>query len=132
MFWKKKNDDVTIEFDESDRRRHVRITPVEPLYLESGTQKFAVLDISSTGLAFHSPTLAGKNTLDIVLHLPKHHSITGEPVSLECTVKILHTVKGTFHCRFLELDRESQYQLDHYILSEQKKQIRSRKQEDSQ
>lgn len=126
MFWKKKNEDeITFEFEQVDQRNNVRIKPLKPLYIEYDVQKCEVLDISSAGISFHSPSLKGKNILDISLQLPILNTLTHEPVIINCTINILHTVNNIFHCQFASLDKESQYFLDQFILAEQKKQIRA-------
>lgn len=130
MFWKKKNDDgIIIEMDineRTDRRNCVRIQPLNKIYFDCSGQQYQITDISSAGLAFKSDILTGQNSLDIVIQLPTNQSADNEVNTIVCTIKIVHTHNNIFHCQFTGLDFQSQRQLDHFILDEQKRLIRSK------
>lgn len=128
MFWKKKTSDhITVQLDDDDRRASVRIQPMDKVVIQYQQQQFEVLDISATGLSFKSETPEDYDCLDITLHLPAlSHLAASEAVAIVCVIKILHSCKNTFHCQFIPLPADAQEQLDQFILSEQKRQIRER------
>ena len=123
MFWrKKKSDDVLFEVDISDRRKAVRLKPSSPLYLETDGHRYAVIDISSCGVACESMDVAVNDRLEISFKLPDNDETTY--LYMQCEIQVLSTVEHIYHCVFLHLDVYQQMHLDRYILNEQKKQIR--------
>ena len=128
MFSKKKSDNelITIDQHQPERRKNVRIRPMLTLYIHHNDLTFEVIDISSAGLAFRSDKLKGKNKLDISFELPPWPTGDKEKITINCSIKIIHTCNGIFHCQFFLLDPDTKAQIDRYILNEQKRQIRSK------
>jgi len=128
LFWKKKNsDDVSIQLDDDDRRASVRIQPIDKIVIQYEGQQFEVLDISATGLSFKSDTLKNCENLNITLFLPTLPGLTSNTIiTINCTIQILRTSNTIFHCQFAPLASKAQEQLDLFILTEQKRQIREK------
>ncbi len=128
MFWKKKSKQpVLLSIDDNERRRDVRIKPLKPLFLNLAEQAFPILDISASGLSFDNQTNEPGQEADIRIELP-HPSDEGTAdrpkTIIQCRLNILKCTGTICHCQFRGLSQEAQKQLDHFILNEQKQQIR--------
>jgi len=128
LFWKKKNKTpVLLSIDDDERRRDVRIQPLKPLFLCLEEQDCPILDISASGLSFDNQANEPAQEIDISIQLP--HSSDAETADraksiIQCRLKILKCTGTICHCQFKGLSPETQKLLDHYILNEQKQQIR--------
>ena len=130
MFWKKKNSEpLLIVPDSNERRRDVRIKPHLTLYLSLDGQSFPVLDISSSGLSFQKADLKSDQSLEIGIDLPDRSApdLKAAGIIIHCTVNILKCTTAICHCQFKQISAEAQKELDHFILAEQKLQIREHK-----
>ena len=128
MFWKKKNKTpLLLGIDDDEPRRDVRIQPLKPLFLGLAGQYCPILDISASGLSFDNQVNKSAQEMDISIQLP--HSPAAETADraksiIQCRLKILNCTGTICHGQFKGLSPQAQKRLDHYILDEQKKQIR--------
>ncbi len=130
MFWKKKNSEPLLVVPDSDeRRRDVRIKPHKTLYLTVDNQSFPVVDISSSGLSFQKSDLTSAQSLKIAIKLPELSAphLESGGVIIYCTINVLRCTEALCHCQFKQIPAKAQKQLDHFILTEQKLQIREHK-----
>lgn len=134
MFWKKKkSNEVTIEFDSDsdDRRRGVRITPLDEIVIHHEQYQSRLIDISAIGLSFKadkSNLYQKQDGLEVSIMLPDELSATqsykpADKAPLVCIIKIIYVAKTSYHCQIIQIDRDAQTLLDRYILNEQKRQI---------
>ena len=131
MFWKKKNKTpFLLSIDDDERRRDVRIQPLKPLFLSLAEKDYSILNISASGLSFDNQANEAAQENEISIQLP--HSPDAETADraksiIQCRLKILKCTGTICHCQFKGLSPEAQKLLDHYILNEQKQQIRLNK-----
>ncbi len=129
MFWKKKSDEViTIELDSDDRRKGVRIQPVDKMQVHYQSQTYRLLDISFIGLSFSVPDTAPLNEsdeIDISLTLPVPAQTTGlqNNTTFSCRINVIRISQQICHCQFFKLKPQQQLLIDQFILNEQKRQI---------
>ncbi len=134
MFWKKKNKTPElISFNDNERRNAVRIQPLEPIYLalrghkDSERQnRLVIVDISATGLSFKKSDFEPAQKVNICIDLPVLDADQVQTINTQ--VKILKCTGDICHCQFQQLSTTEQSWLEHFILAQQKQQIRRQKQ----
>jgi len=125
LFWKKKtSNDITIELDSDDRRHGVRIKPLEQIIIHHGKHQSELIDISAIGLSFkatEADLYKRQDGIEVSIMLPD--DLAEIKPCFVCTIKFIYIVKTSYHCQIIQIDRNNQNLLDHFILNEQKRQI---------
>lgn len=116
--------------DSEDRREGVRIKPMDEMIIQHEDEKFKLIDISFSGLAFQSKPDGHKTdeTLEVSLSLPLGNKgiLSEKKIPVTCLIKIIHSFNTIYHCRFMDLSHQNKLLLDRFILNEQKRQIISK------
>jgi PilZ domain len=123
LFWRnRKNDEITLELNTSDRRNGVRIHPLQLINIRHENEVYQLIDISTCGMAFKADKFSKNDGLDVTVPLPL---VKGEvELLINCQVKVIDVVNNICHCDFKFLPSDEHALLDKYILDEQKRQIR--------
>ncbi len=132
MFWKKKSDSViSIELDSDERRDGVRIKPLDEIIIHHEEQRFKLIDISFSGLAFQSKAdlYAIDENIEISMPLPLGNSgiLSEKKLPISSLIKVIHIYNTIYHCRFVNLKHQDKLLLERFILNEQKRQIHCQK-----
>lgn len=123
LFWRKKNDDeITLEFNTSDRRKGVRIHPLDIINVSHQGNEYQVRDISTCGIAIMSGVFRQGDKLRLSIHLPVEKDES--KLVIVCQVAVVGVSENICHCDFVMLSTEMHVLLDRFILNEQKRQIR--------
>lgn len=120
MFWKKKSDDVLIEYDSSERRQDVRLKPTSLAQIIYGSGTTEILDVSVHGLSFKAADIPVNSKLEVTLKLYD----VSKPLILQ--LEVLKKTVEVCHCRVVDISDKSLHELERYILAEQKRQIKAR------
>ncbi len=132
MFWKKRSDSViSIELDSDERRDGVRIKPLDEIIIHHEEQRFKLIDISFSGLAFQSKAdlYATDESIEVSMSLPLGNSgiLSEKKLSISSLIKVINIYNTIYHCRFISLKHQDKLLLERFILNEQKRQIHCQK-----
>lgn len=125
MFWKRKNDDVSLfTYDSRTRRAFYRLrpSPDEAVRFTFDGSEHVAVDIGGGGLSFKNKGFSEGNGGPITLEIPGHKHPIPAALKIRCICK-----NGICHAAFAEIADEDVEKIHQYLLERQKEIARAKR-----